>query len=337
MRYFYCLLLSIALFQQSAVFAQSTPDASSLIKEAVQLNKDGKYAEAAGKYTDALKLDSNNIYANYGIAFSLLNCGKGDDGIPYLEKVVKSNSSITAWAYDLLGSIYDKDRNSAKAIEAFNEGIKADPKYQRLYYNLGLVYFRDKNYGEAEKCAVQSIKLDPKHANSQRMYALVCFHQNKRANALLGLCSFILLEPNTARSTEAYGNIQHIIQGGTLKADPGAPPLMVDANTAALNQAITKAVAETGKKKYTSAGDLLTAQLTAIFTAIGPLADTQNGDDFFKTYYADYFYKLGQTGNMAAFARMIDEADPENAKWITEHPQYMNDLYLWIKSADRSF
>ena len=259
MRYFYCLLLFLGLFQHYPVFAQSTPDASQLIKDAVQLNKDGKYAEAVDKYAEALQLDSNNVYANYGIAFSLLASGKGDDGIPYLKKVVKSNSSITAWAYDLLGSIYDKDRNSPKAIEAFNEGIKVDPKYQRLYYNRGLVYFRDKNYAEAEKSAVQSLKLDPKHANSQRMYALVCFHQNKRVNALLGFCSFILLEPNTARTTEAYGNIQHILQGGDVKAQPGAPPLVVDANTVALNLAMTRAIAEAGKKKYTSAAyDLLT-------------------------------------------------------------------------------
>jgi len=337
MRYIYCLLFALAVFQQSAVFAQTAPDASPLIKEAVQLNKNGKYTEAAGKYAEALKLDSTNVYANYGIAFSLLASGKGDEGIPYLQKVVRSNSSITAWAYDLLGSIYDKDRNSAKAIEAFNAGVKTDPKYQRLYYNLGLVYFRDKNYGEAEKCAVQSLKLDPKHASSQRMYALVCFHQNKRANALLGLCSFILLEPNTARSAEAYGNIQHILQGGVLKADPGAPPLMVDANSIALNQAISKAVAETGKKKYATAGDLLTAQLTAIFTAIGPLADAQNGDAFFTKYDADYFYKLAQSPNMPAFARLISQSTPESAEWVKNNAQAMGALDEWVKGTERGF
>ena len=334
MRYFYCFLLTFAVFQHSVGFAQTAPDASLLIKDAVQLNKDGKYAEAADKYAEALKLDSNNVYANYGIAFSLLASGKGDDGIPYLKKVVKSNSSITAWAYDLLGSIYDKDRNSAKAIEAFNDGIKVDPKYQRLYYNLGLVYFRDKNYAEAEKCAIQSLMLDPKHANSQRMYALVCFHQNKRANALLGLCSFILLEPNTARSTEAYGNIRHILQGGTLKADPGAPALVVDASSVALNQAITKAAAETGKKKYTSAGDLLTAQLTAIFNAIGPLAGQQSGDDFFKKYYAAYFYKLAQSANMPAFARLMSASTPESAEWVKNNPTQMQALDEWVKGTE---
>lgn len=337
MRYFYCLLLILIVSQQSPVFAQSAPDASSLIKEAVQLNKDGKYAQAADNYSAALKLDPDNVYANYGIAFSLLAEGKGDDGIPYLQKVVATNNAITAWAYDLMGTIYDKDHNSAKAIDAFNQGIKTDPKYQRLYYNLGLVYFRDKNYSEAEKCAIRSMKLDPKHASSQRMYALVCFHQNKRVNALLGFCSFILLEPGTARSAEAYGNIQHILQGGDVKAQSGAPPLVVDANTIALNLAMTKAIAEAGKRKYTTSADLLTAQLSAIFTATGPLADTQKSDEFFQTYYAAYFYKLAQSANMPAFARLVSQSTQESAEWVKNNAPAMAALEDWVKGTERGF
>jgi len=291
----------------------------------------------ADKYNQALKLEPDNVNANYGIAFSLLQTDKSKDGIPYLEKVIKANTSLTAWAYDLLGSIYDKNRESQKAIEAFTEGIKTDPKYQRLYFNLSLVYFRDKNYAEAEKCTIQSIKLDPKHANSQRIYALVCFHQNKRANALLGLCGFILLEPNTSRTTEAFGNIQHILQGGTLKIEPGQVAPVIDANTAALNQAITAAVAGANKNKYVTLGDQLTAQLAGIFNAVGPIADKQADDDFFTKFFADYFYKLAQSANMPAFARMINWGNAESTKWITDHPQYMNDLYGWIKTTDRGF
>jgi len=317
--------------------AQDTPDAQSLIKEAVQFNKDGKYTDAIDKYTQALKLEPDNVYANYGIAFSLLQSGKGMDGIPYLEKVVKGNTTLVVYAYDLLGTIYDKGHESAKAIEAFNNGIKADPKYQLIHYNLGLVYFRDKNYAEAEKCAIQAIKLDPKHANSQRMYALVCFHQNKRANALLGLCSFLLLEPQTSRSAEAYGNILHILLGGTLKAEAGVAASVADANTTALNQAITGAINEAGKKKYVAQGDLLAAQLTAIFIAIEPLADKQSPADFFTKYYADYFYKLAQSPHMPAFAHLVSQSIPENAAWVKNNQSLMTDLDNWIKMNDRNF
>jgi tetratricopeptide (TPR) repeat protein len=275
------------------------------------------------------------VYANYGIAFSLLNSGRGDEGIPYLQKVVKTQSAITAWAYDLLGSIYDREHNSAKAIEAFNAGIKTDPKYQSLYFNLGLVYFRDRNYREAEKCAMQSILLDPKHASSQRIYALVCFHQNKRVNALLGFCTFLLIEPNTARSAEAYGNIQHILQGGDVKAPAGSPPLVADANTVALNLAMTKALAEAAKTKYPTAADQFAAQLTAIFAAIGPVAEAQPGNDFFSKHYAAYFYKLSQSPNMPAFARFISQNLPESADWVKNNAPQMQALQDWVKGMEQ--
>jgi len=321
----------------SAALAQSTDDVQLLVQQGVQMNKDGKYADAIVAYKQALKIDSNNFYANYGIAFSLLQSDRGKEGIPYLEKAIKANTSLTAEVEDLLGNIYDKYHEPAKAIEAYKAGIKADPKYQHAYYNLGLVYFRDKNYAEAEKQAIEAIKLDPKNANSQRMYALVTFHQNKRAVALLGFCSFILAEPNTARSAEAFGNMQHILQGGTLKIEPGTAAPVIDANTNALNQAIKLAVATTAKNKYPTPADQLTAQLSAIFNATGPLADKQSGNDFFKTYLAVYFYKLAQSPNMPAFARMLNQANPENAKWIADHPQYMNDLYAWVKATERGF
>ena len=334
-RFFFVFLVLLNIGK--VCFGQDPNDAPALVKEAVQLNKDGKYTEAVDKYTQALKLDPENIYANYGIAFSLLGADRGKEGIPYLQKVINSNSSITIWAYDLLGSIYDKEHDSPKAIEAFKTGLKLDPKYQSIYYNLGLVYFRDKDYAEAEKCAIESMKLDPKHASGQRMYALVCFHQNKRANALLGLCSFILLEPNTARTTEAYGNIQHILQGGILRPPAGTPMLMVDANSIALNNAISKAIGDADKKKYPTPADQLTAELTGIFNVIGQLADKQNADPVFRKYFADYFYQLAQSPNMPAFARMINWGNAESAKWITDHPQYMNDLYGWIKTTARDF
>lgn len=338
MRPFYKILIYLAIVVNYTTASAQTPDdAQSLVKQAVQFNKDGKYADAIDKYNQALKIDSNNIYANYGIAYSFLALGNGKDGIPHLEKVIKANTSVTPDAYDLLGSIYDKGHEIEKAIAAYNAGIKAGPKSQSLYYNLGLVYFREKKYADAEQCAIEAIKIGPKHASSQRMYALVCFHQNKRANALLGFCSFILLEPNTARSAEAYGNIQHILQGGILKSAPGEAPLVNNANTIALNRAITQGVAEAAKQKYATATDQLAAQLKNILTAIGQLAENQTGDDFFRKYNAAYFYELTQTPNMPAFARLISLNTPESAAWAKANVQQMTDLDNWIKGTERRF
>jgi tetratricopeptide (TPR) repeat protein len=283
--------------------AQATDDTRALIKEGVQLNGEKKYAEAIDKYSRALKIDTGNLFACYQMALSLFNMDKGVQGARYLVKVANSGSALKAAADELLG----------------------------------LIWFREKKYADAEKYTIDAIKLDPKNAGTQRMYALLCFHQNKRANALLGFCSFLLLEPNNPRSAEAYGNIQHILTGGTLKAEPGLPAPVVDANTVALNAVISQSVAAAAKEKQASAADQLDAQLTTIFKAIGPLTGKQNPDDFFTKYYAGYFYQLAQSENMDAFVRLISQSTAESAQWIKDNPDKMADLGNWMKTTARNY
>jgi tetratricopeptide (TPR) repeat protein len=334
------ILAVFLIFVCNAAFAQTNEDAKALVKEGVQLNDQGKYAEAIEKYNQALKIDPGNIYADFELAYTLFVSGKGTDGIPYLQKVIAANTSLTAGAYDLLGTIYDKNNQKDKAIEAYNAGIKANPGYQRLYYNLGIMYSRYKQYAEAEKCAIEAIKLDPKHASSQRMYALVTFHQNKRVPALLGFCSFILLEPNTARSTEAYNNIQHILQGGVLKDNNGNTTITLspkdNTETSSQNLSISMSVISAQQKKLTGMA-MLEDELKSIFTITGELTDKKTDKSFFDKFFADYFYKLAQSNDMPAFTRAINPNAPDNAAWIKDHPQYMNDLYMWVKITERTF
>lgn len=296
-----CLFITAAGNKASA---QNTDEARTLVKDGVKLNDEKKYAEAIDKYRQALKMDTGNMFASYQLAYSLFLSDKGTEGLPYLQKVIIGDEKLKAAAYDLSG----------------------------------LIYFKNKQYAEAEAKAIEAIKLDPKHASTQRVYALVSFHQNKRAQALLGFCSFILLEPSTARSAEAYGNIQHILQGGNLKPEPGEMAAsVVEANSNTLNQAITQAVKDFSKRKYTSAGDLLAAELKAIFTNIGQLAEKQSGNDFFRKYMAAYFYRLAQSPNMPAFARLISQSTAESAKGIKDNPQLMVDLDAWVKATKRGF
>jgi len=331
------ILLILLLIAPFRVLAQ-TSDAKSLTLEGNDLARQKNYAGAVEKYKAALAADADYAPGNYQMAFALVMMNKGLDGIPYLQKVLKSTTSsanLVNGAYDLIGSIYDQNHQPQKAIDSYKEGIKANPTYQPLQYNLALAYFRNKQYAEAENIAQQAIKLDSTHATTMRLYALVSFHQNKRAAALLGFCSFLMLEPNTARSTEALGNINNILQGGVLKAEAGVKPAKPDANTLALNKTITTAIAPFATRRYASAGDLLAAQLKAIFTSVGTLSAKQTGNDFFKNYFATYFNQLSQTPHMPAFARLISQTKPESATWIKAHPQEMTDLDNWIKTTKR--
>ena len=337
------ITLTLALITLN-VSAQDKGSVSDLIKEGVQLNDQGKYAEAIVKYNEALKLDPENAQANYEMGFTLVQSGKGNDGIPYVEKAIeKSNSlQLKAACYDMLGSIYDNAHQPQKAIEAYKSGIQINPKYQRLYYNLGLTYFRNKQFAEAEANAIEAIKLDPKHASSLRMYALVTFHQNKRVNALMGFCSFLLLNPQGPQAAEAFGNIQHILQGGVLKDASGKNTIILspkgNQENESMNLAISMSVLS-GQNKKLSGMELLEYELKSIFTIVGEISEKKTDKDFYDKFFIDYFYKLAKSDNMAAFTWLVSlSANKDiNTKWMSEHDDQVKALDNWLATTDRSF
>jgi tetratricopeptide (TPR) repeat protein len=244
--------------------------------------------------------DATANNANYQKALALYNSPNPAEGIPYLESILQTNSTIKPAAYDLLGNIYDKTQQPDKAIEIYKEGIKLDPNYQSLHFNLGIAYFRAKKYVDAETSAIEAIKLDPKHANSQRLYGLVTFHQNKRVNALLAFCSFLLLDPQNQRAEEAYTNMQSILSGGVLKTEAAAK----DKATVALNSGLSAIIAA-AKTKNLQGLALLEYQLKSIFTMAGQQSAKKNSKSFFDNYYADFFYKMSQSAQFSTFAKLV--------------------------------
>lgn len=265
-----------------------------------------------------LAQDADDPATNYKAALALVEAGKGTEGVPLLEKVLKTQSNYTNAAYSLLGSIYDKNNQPEKAIAIYKDGLKAYPKDQNLYFNLGIADFRAKLYADAELAAIEAIKLDPKHANSQRLYGLVTFHQNKRLNALMAFCSFLLLEPNGQRTEEAATNLQSILKGGVLKADgPGKLSSTQVAENAKLNAIISGAITSAQAKNLTGS-TLLEYQLKIIFTQAGLASAKKSDKTFFDKFYADYFYKMAQSGNVPGLAKLIanKEVDAKLMDWV---------------------
>ncbi|GGH22357.1 tetratricopeptide repeat protein [Mucilaginibacter phyllosphaerae] len=308
MRLLLNLLLLITIFTISA----NAQDATMLLKEGQQLAAQKNYAAAIEKYKGALATEPNNPRANYEMAFALFASGKGLQGIPNLEKAVQANTNaaFTAAAYSLMGSIYGNANQLPKAVAAYKNGLKTDSANQRIYYNLGIVLYRGKQYGDAEQTFLEAIKRDSADAGSVRMYALTTFHENKRAEALLGFCRFLQLEPNSTRSKEAFGNLQNILQRGTLPAETGYQPTSATkAEAFAQNKIITKALSGFMTRKYASPTALLTAQLKELYAAFG---------DHYR--YSAYYNKLAHSDNFETFVRVISQNSlPENAKWVKEN------------------
>jgi tetratricopeptide (TPR) repeat protein len=323
MRFYFKIILFIcALGPGFDALAQSDSSVAGLIKQGIELNNQKKYAEAADSYKAALALEPDNVQANYQLAFTLFSAGKNAEALPFIEKATKgTNAKFAAAAYSLMGSIYQGTGQLPNAVAAYQNAIKADSSNQRIYYNLGITYFKGRQYDNAQLIFEQALELDANDAGSARMYALSAFHQNKRVDAVLGFSRFLLVEPSSSRSAEAFGNLENILSGGQLKPEPGYKPLAaVIADAAQQNQAIKKALAPLATRRYASAGDLLAAQLTAIFKAASADRRVLN----------TYFAQLAFTDNMPAFARYISRSvKPESVKWLKDNAEKVNALNKW--------
>jgi tetratricopeptide (TPR) repeat protein len=326
------LILPILLFISLTAFSQTNNDPKTLVDDGVALFDKGDYNGAMEKYKAALAINPNDYRADFELAYTLYTTGKGQDAIPYLQLILKSGESKYE-TYELLGSIYDDSNQSDKAVEAYKAGIKEKPDFERLHFNLGITYLRLKRYPEAETEGIEALKLNPTHASAHRLYALAAQDQGKRAIALLAWCNFLLLEPQTKRSTEAFSNVEYIINRGIKKNNEKSISISISSSdTDAYNLTMPMAVmASTLDKKDLKPVDSLNLQLTTVMQILGE--QTASKGDFFSTYYARYFAKLAKSDNMPAFTHYITLSawKDEDIAWFNSHNKELKDMQQWLK------
>jgi tetratricopeptide (TPR) repeat protein len=343
------LLTCILLIVSVSGMAQNKEDIKALIDRGVALNDSGKYTEAIDKYKEALKLDPENLRAQYEMSYTLTSCGRAKEAIPILEKIAASNTYPEA--YTMLGDIYDDAGDFEKSLAYYRSGLVAFPKNSRLYLNLGIFYLRQKKYVEAETTAIEAIKLEPKHASNHRIYALATYYQDKGVPSIMAFCNFLMLEPQSPRSAEAYKYIQKIFQSkikiDTAKGANKSMTITVHDNKSGDEDELTletflsfaAATPTLEEQKNKAAVELLNEQLSSIFKVAGELSAKRKAKDFFWNFYVGYFYQLAQSDNMPAFTRLINLSanKDENLKWFKDNDSKLTALDHWVANTKREF
>jgi tetratricopeptide (TPR) repeat protein len=336
------LIIAFLTLNTTALFAQ-VDSAKTLVEEGIKLNDAGKYIDAMAKYSEALKVNPTFVRADYEMGYTLYASGNGMSAIPYLETVLKGGG-YTDEACDLLASIYDDNHQPDKAIEYYKKGIAFNPKAERLHFNLGITYARQKRYAEAEICEMEAIKLDPTHASAQREYGLDAYYMGNKAVAVMALCNFLLLEPQTARSKVVYGYLEKIFSNEigqnniSVSMDKGSKEI---SPLSMINMSVNLAARtreELIKKNADSVASLEFA-LKMVFESAGKeSAKLNTSKSFYWNYYADFFYKLAESDNMAAFTRLISLSafKEQNLAWFKDNKKQLDDLDIWVRSTPRN-
>ncbi len=100
------------------------------------------------------------------VALSHRNPEKALDAAQQIIAAESPFSANTAWAHNLIGTIWFKKRKITKAMEEYQNAVTADPKFALAYYNLGVVL---RELGKTDDAIVAfqgAIWIDPDFADA---------------------------------------------------------------------------------------------------------------------------------------------------------------------------
>ncbi len=141
------LLLAAVALTAPRAFALTSGD---LIKQGVQVLKDGNAQKALDLFTQAEKLDPNSPRPHYFIASALERLGKPDSAkVQY--QIALTNQPKYPEALTGLGNLLRKQGQIPEGTAKLEEAVKYGPKDPGALYSLGQAYLKDKRYEEAEK------------------------------------------------------------------------------------------------------------------------------------------------------------------------------------------
>lgn len=138
--------------------------AEAKVKQANMHLEKKEYLSAEFEFGNAIKLDEENVKANYGLGKTYLEQGKTEQAKEVFEKLSniealfeKENKHVfNEFGIDLRkNGLYDQ------AIHNYEKAINIDSEDPALYYNLARVYKETGNYGKALEILRTSVLLDP--------------------------------------------------------------------------------------------------------------------------------------------------------------------------------
>ena len=171
------------------------PRAQEFFREALQL--DPKNLKAQAGLSEALALEGNDIFVR-GAAGS----GQGYLKIARLkyEEALKYNSKNSP-AYFGLAEIYSELEQTPEAISNYEKALAEDNDLTTIYIPLGILYYQEGQIAKAEGLLTKALAISPNDPQVHYFLGLIRYSQNENDKALVAFNRAIELDPDY---TDAY-------------------------------------------------------------------------------------------------------------------------------------
>lgn len=140
----------------------------------------GESYSAEMEYNNALKVDEDNIRANFGLGLTYLERGDTGKADNIFERLVKLDASFDRehkHLFNEFGISLRKNNMLDQAIDYYSRAIELSPRDENLIYNVGRAYLEKKDYAKSAESFLKALEVDPVHETS--MKALIWMHGKK--------------------------------------------------------------------------------------------------------------------------------------------------------------
>jgi tetratricopeptide (TPR) repeat protein len=325
-------------------YAQQKEEADNLVEEGVAFQDKGDVDSAFGRYTQALKLDRDNLAALAEMAYSYLSVEKYDESIGYSRRAMKTHphDPVLKTVYVSYGNALDGEGKPEKAIDIYNEGIQSFPDYYQLYYNKGISQIKLNKTGDALLSFERSATLNPGHASSHNAIGHLLFTTNK-IPSLMAFCRFLILEPDSKRASANVENVKkmvdaHVSKTSVRNVTVSVSPDLLDTNRQKEKNNFSGAelmLALNASLDYDSINMSKTdiEKFIRKFSALCQYLKETEKDNygFYWDYYVPYFTEMNDKGFTEVFVH-IAFSSTENAagkEWLNAHRNEIKAFYAW--------
>lgn len=144
------------------------------IKSADKQRENGNNFTAEYEYSRALKVDEENVRANFGIGLTYLERGDKAKAQDIFERLVKLDGAFQAehkHLFNDFGISLRKNKMLSQALEYYKRAQELSPNDENLYMNIARVQLENHDIDDCITNLLKALSLDPHHAPSLKFVA----------------------------------------------------------------------------------------------------------------------------------------------------------------------
>lgn len=178
-----------------------------IIAQANQLLKEGKFSEAHALYREAAKLMPNDEDVHYNLGIALARLGETNEAIAEYEKALSIFPQY-AEVHNNLGNLLLRAGKGDQAIEHFRAAIKSLPDYASAHNNLGNALRIAGQTDEAFTEFAKAAQLDTNYWEARLNLANAYWSQKQLEQAAAEYRQVLRLKPDFTPAQRALGVVE---------------------------------------------------------------------------------------------------------------------------------